>query len=179
MFTLELDEITEEGVNLQWKEDRGSLAAFLEHVPRIDFLFETPLDARATVRKVGQSIVINGSVNAVLGLRCVRCLEEFSYPLSSTYEVTLHPLKEASLEDEVELNEEDVGSNFYEGGEIHLSEIACEQVFLEIPYQPLCHEDCKGLCPVCGKELNRTSCDCRREDVETAFAVLRKLKLDP
>ena len=46
---------------------------------------------------------------------------------------------------------------FFEGGEIHLSEIACEQIFLEIPYQPLCQEDCKGLCPQCGRDLNLSS----------------------
>jgi len=178
MFTLELDEITEEGLNVDWKEDPASLAAYLGNFSQIDFLFETPIEATAKVWKAGQSIVIKGGLKALLRLRCARCLEEFSYPLSSTFEVALTPSKEASSEEEVELSEEDMESNFYEGGEIQLSEIACEQIFLEIPYQPLCREDCRGLCPVCGKDLNRTSCECRREDIETAFTVLKKLKLD-
>ncbi len=102
--------------------------------------------------------MVKGNLKALLRLQCVRCLEEFSYPLSSTFEVALFPAKEASLEEEeVELGEDEMESNFYEGGEIHLSEIACEQIFLEIPYQPLCHDDCKGLCPECGKDLNRSS----------------------
>ncbi len=70
-------------------------------------------------------------------------------------------------------------SNFFEGGEIHLSEVACEQIFLEIPYQPLCSENCKGLCPQCGQDRNLSPCGCNQEDWEAGFSVLRKLKLDP
>jgi len=178
MFTLEVDRITEEGLTIDWKEEPGALSSYLENFSQIDFLFEKPLKATATVWKVGQSIMVKGNLRALLRLQCVRCLEEFSYPLSSTFEVALFPAKEASFEEEVDLGEDEMESNFYEGGEIHLSEIACEQIFLEIPYQPLCHEDCKGLCPVCGRDLNRDPCDCRREEFETGFAVLKKLKLD-
>jgi uncharacterized protein len=180
MFTLDVDRITEEGLTVDWKEEPGVLSSYLGNFSQIDFHFETALDATATVWKVGQSIMVKGSLRAQLRLQCVRCLEEFSYPLSSTFEVALFPAKEASFEEEeeVELVEDEMESNFYEGGEIHLSEIACEQIFLEIPYQPVCHEDCKGLCPVCGKDLNRAPCNCRREEFETGFAVLKKLKLD-
>jgi uncharacterized protein len=88
-------------------------------------------------------------------------------------------MKAAGLEEEVELGEEDMESNFFEGGEIRLSEVACEQVFLEIPYQPLCAGDCKGLCPKCGRDLNLSSCDCAVEDLGAGFSVLQKLKVDP
>ena len=178
MFTLEVDKITEEGLTVDWKEEPAALSSYLENFSQIDFFFEKPLEATATVWRVGQSIMVKGKIEALLRLQCVRCLEEFSHPLSSTFEVTLFPSKEASSEEEVELGEDDMECNFYEGGEIQLSEIACEQIFLEIPYQPLCDEDCKGLCPVCGKDLNRATCGCRREEPETGFAVLKKLKLD-
>lgn len=178
MFTLDVERITEEGLTVDWKEEPGVLSSYLENFSQIDFHFETALEATATVWKAGQSILVKGNLRALLRLQCVRCLEEFSYPLASTFEVTLFPAKEAAFEEEVELGEDEMESNFYEGGEIHLSEIACEQIFLEIPYQPLCHEDCKGLCPVCGKDLNRAPCDCRREEPETGFAALKKLKLN-
>jgi uncharacterized protein len=105
-------------------------------------------------------------------------LKEFSYPLSSTFELTLHPMKELPSEEEIELGSEEIESSFFEGGEVHLSEIACEQIFLEIPYQPLCQEGCKGLCPKCGKDLNLSSCECVKEEFQTGFSALRKLKLD-
>jgi len=178
MFTLKLDDIPAEGLNLNWAEERSSLSSYLERFSQIDFSFEGPLQSEARVRKAGQSVLINGRVQATLQLQCVRCLKEFYYPISSGFELTLLPLKEASSAEEAELSEEDMEANFYQGGEIHLSEIACEQIFLEIPFKPLCQEDCKGLCPTCGKDLNLGSCECVREEFGSGFSALQKLKLD-
>ena len=179
MYTLKLEDIPEEGLKLSWEEQQDSLVAYLNHLSSIDFEFRTPLHAEAMIRKMGKSYLIEGGVQTLLRLHCVRCLKEFDYPLFSAFDLSLHPLKEATRDEEVELGEEDLKSSFFEGGEIHLSEIACEQVLLEIPYKPLCMEECKGLCPKCGRDLNVSPCDCTREDWEKGFSVLRKLKLDP
>ena len=178
MFILKLDEIPEEGLDLEWKEEKASLLAYLEALSKIDFDFETPLQSKVKIQKMGRSVLITGKVQTTLRLQCVRCLEEFPYPLFSTFELTLHPLKEAPSEEETELGSEEMESSFFEGGEIHLSEIACEQIFLEIPYQPLCQEGCKGLCSICGKDLNLSSCECVKEEFPSGFSVLKKLKLD-
>jgi len=178
MFTLKLDEIPEEGLDLKWKEERASLLAYMEDLSRIDFDFETPLQAEVNIKKTGQSVWINGRVETTLRLHCVRCLKEFSSPFSTTFDLTLHPVKEAPSDEEVELGSEEMESSFFEGGEIHLSEIACEQIFLELPYQPLCQEGCKGLCPICGRDLNLSSCECVKEEFPSGFSGLKKLKLD-
>jgi uncharacterized protein len=178
MLILKLDEIPDEGLDLKWTEERASLLAYLEKLSKIDFEFETPLQSDVKIRKAGQSILIKGKVKTFLRFQCVRCLKEFSHPLSSNFELTLHPLREASFVEGAELSEKDMESSFFESGEIHLSEIACEQIFLEIPFKPLCHEACKGLCPNCGKDLNLSSCDCPREEFESRFSSLQKLKFD-
>jgi len=178
MLTVKWDEIPDEGLHLEWKEEPASLSSYLETLSQIDFDFKSSLDSEASIAKAGKTILIKGRVKTVLQLRCVRCLKEFSYPLSSSFDLTLLPLKETSLLEEAELSDDDMESNFFEGGEIHLSEIACEQIFLEIPLQPLCQEDCRGLCPVCGKDLNLSICDCRKEAFESGFSALRKWKLD-
>jgi len=178
MFALKLDEIPEEGLDLKWKEEKASLLAYLKGLSRIDFDFETPLQSEVKIRRVGGSVLMTGKVQTTLRLQCVRCLKEFSYPLSTTFELTLHPLKEAPSEEETELGSEEMESSFFVGGEIQLSEIACEQIFLEIPYQPVCQEGCKGLCPVCGKDLNISSCECVKEELTSGFSALKKLKLD-
>ncbi len=178
MLTVKLDEIPDEGLSLKWTEERDSLSGYLEGFSRIDFDFETLLQSDVTISKIGQTVFVRGSVQTNLRLQCVRCLKEFSYPLSSNFELTLHPLKDGTLEEEAELGEKDMESSFLEEGEIHLSEIACEQIFLEIPYQPICNEGCKGLCPMCGTDLNLSSCECGKGQFESGFSVLRKLKLD-
>ena len=178
MFTLKLDEIPEEGLDLKWKEERASLLTYLRDLSRIDFDFETPLQSEVKIKKAGRSVLITGKIEATLRFQCVRCLKEFSYPLSTPFELTLHPLKEAPSEEETELESEEMESSFFEGGEIRLSEVACEQIFLEIPYQPVCQEGCKGLCPSCGKDLNLSSCGCVKEELASGFSALKKLKLD-
>jgi len=178
MFTLKLDEIPEEGLSLQWSEEKASLLAYLKDLSEIDFDFETPLQSEVKIQKAGQSVLITGRIQTNLRLQCVRCLKEFTYPLSNEFDLTLHPSKEAPSEEETELGREEMESSFFEGGEIHLSEIACEQVFLEIPYQPLCQEGCRGLCSICGKDLNLSSCECVKEEFPTGFSALKKLKLD-
>jgi uncharacterized protein len=178
MFTLKLDEIPEEGLDLKWKEEVASLVTYLKGLSNIDFDFGTPLQSEVNIKRVGRSILITGKVQTTLRLQCVRCLREFSYPLSTTFELTLYPQKEAPSEEEIELGSEEMESSFFEGGEIHLSEIACEQIFLEIPYQPLCQEGCKGLCSICGKDLNLSSCECVKEEWTSGFSALKNLKLD-
>jgi len=178
MRTVKLEEIPEEGLHLEWKEEPVALSSYLETLSRIDFDFQGPLDSVADITRAGKAILIRGKVDTVLELRCVRCLKEFSYPLSSAFDLTLLPLKVSSASEEAELTEEDMESNFFEGGEIRISEVACEQVFLEIPLQPLCREECKGLCPTCGKDRNLSDCDCSQEGFESGFSALRKLKLD-
>ncbi|MFB3884368.1 MAG: DUF177 domain-containing protein [Thermodesulfobacteriota bacterium] len=177
MLTVKLDDIPDEGLNLKWTEDKASLSVYLKNFSQIDFDFETPLLSEAKVWRRDRSVLIKGKVETNLRLQCVRCLKEFSYPLSSAFELTLYPLKESSFPEEAELDAGEMESSFFEGGEIHLSEIACEQIFLEVPYQPFCRQDCKGLCPVCGKDLNLSSCDCVKEEFGTGFSVLKKLKL--
>jgi len=178
MFVLKLEDIPEEGLLLNWEEQRDSLLDYLSHFSSIDFDFEASLQGDAKIKKMGKSYLIQGTVQTLLRLRCVRCLREFTHPLSSTFDLTLHPMKETNIGEEVELGEEDIKSSCFEGREIHLSEIACEQIFLEVPFQPLCMENCKGLCPKCGRDLNLSSCDCHKEEWEAGFSVLRKMKLD-
>ena len=178
MFALKLDEITEEGLNLKWQEDRASLANYLENFSKIDFDFESPLRVEVKILKAGRSIFIKGGVQTALHLQCARCLKEFPFPLSSNFDLTLHPVKGTYFTEEVELKGEEMESNFFEGEEINLSEIAFEQILLEIPYQPLCHEGCRGLCSVCGKDLNLSDCGCLRENFGSYFSTLQKLKFN-
>jgi uncharacterized protein len=178
MLHLKYEDIPEEGLTLKWTEEKASLGAYLKDFSKINFDFETPLQSEVHVLKMGRSVLIKGQVQTDLRLLCVRCLKEFSYPLFSTFELTLHPIKETSSKEEAELEEKDLESGYFEEGEIYLSEIACEQIFLEIPYKPLCHENCKGLCSICGKDLNLFSCTCVSDEISSSFSVLQKLKLD-
>jgi len=65
---------------------------------------------------------------------------------------------------------------FYENDEIDLAQLMREQFYLSLPMKPLCRADCQGLCVVCGTNLNRAMCDCKREWDDPRLAPLKALQ---
>jgi len=98
-------------------------------------------------------------------------------PISEEFEGLYLTLKEAPREDEVELSPDDMEIGFLREEAVEVEEILKERIWLSIPMKPLCKEDCKGLCPTCGKDLNEGECDCPKEAIDPRFAVLKDLKL--
>lgn len=117
-----------------------------------------------------------GDVKTVLELPCSRCLEAFRWPVDSRFELRYHPHAQNTGEGEREIEEDDLTTAFYENEEIDLGQLMEEQFYLALPMKPLCAEGCKGLCPVCGKNLNRDACDCKRDWEDPRFAALRELR---
>jgi uncharacterized protein len=141
--------------------------------------FPAPLQVRLTVAREFDHIRAEGSVATKVRLTCSRCLEEYDADIDSPFTIFYMPAAAGICQDEeVELTEEDLVSATYEGEEIDLSREIAEQVITEIPVKPLCSEDCKGLCPVCGTDLNVTACGCRDETFSIKFGVLKNLKLE-
>ena len=73
----------------------------------------------------------------------------------------ISPHAENTGEGEREIEEDDLTTAFYENDEIDLGQLMQEQFYLALPMKPLCRDDCKGLCPECGTNLNRGTCDCK------------------
>ncbi len=102
------------------------------------------------------SFLIKGNLSGNLILRCSRCLEKFNYPIN------------IDIEKEIEDNDIDNLDN------VKIGKILKNNIFLNIPIKPLCDEDCKGLCPECGQNLNEEECDCDTEMVDPRLAKLEK-----
>jgi uncharacterized protein len=85
---------------------------------------------------------------------------------------------EDSEHQEVELSAEDMGIVYFQGEKINLKDTIQEQVVMEFPLRALCKQDCKGLCPKCGADLNEDLCDCDRRSSPGKFDVLKNLKLE-
>lgn len=111
-------------------------------------------------------IVLKANIKTKLKMKCSRCLEAFIYPVDIDIE-------ERFTTDESLFDEEDV--TVVSGDVIDITEIAQESIISSLPIKRLCKDDCKGLCPVCGCNLNYTQCDCQKEDVDLRFEALRSL----
>ena len=71
---------------------------------------------------------------------------------------------------------EEIEAGWYRGGELDLGALLYEVVALKLPVQPLCREDCAGLCPSCGVDRNQTPCGCAEVQPDSPFAALRALR---
>ena len=78
--------------------------------------------------------------------------------------------------DEQEIQEDDLSTAFYEDDKIDLGQLMREQFLLSLPMKPLCSDACRGLCPVCGTNLNRGSCDCKSTWDDPRLAALREIR---
>ena len=77
---------------------------------------------------------------------------------------------------ETHLESSDLDTDVIDGNELDLAEVAREQIVLNLPEQVLCSEDCKGICPTCGTDLNEGECRCREDDIDPRWQALKELK---
>jgi len=121
------------------------------------------------------TVVVSGEVSAKYKTICGRCAEDANKDLNFNLNIILKPHSER---DSAETDQEDLGLGFYENKEINLAAILEEHLVLEIPYSDLCKEDCKGLCPDCGNNLNTGNCICTIEDfADPCLEVLKGIKI--
>jgi uncharacterized protein len=119
-----------------------------------------------------------GRVATALELQCSRCLEPFPWPIDASFDLRYQPHTLNAGEGEREVEEDDLTTAFYENDTIDLGQLMREQFYLALPMKPLCGDECRGLCPICGANLNRATCGCAREWEDPRFGALRALKRD-
>jgi len=126
-----------------------------------DYRVATPVELSMDVEKAGkEAFRITGRATTRLELQCGRCLEGFQLPVDARFELHYVPAIENVAEPEREIGEDDLTTAFYREGTLDVIEMLREQFQLALPMKPLCTEACRGLCPECGANLNRTECGC-------------------
>ena len=119
-----------------------------------------------TIGRTPQGLVVQGKFSAGTKLECVRCLQEFTYPLDWEF-AELYAFNKKSVSESGLLLPEDA--------HIDLTPLLREYALLEVPINPLHDPNCKGLCPVCGQDLNVRDCGHRPDDSDSPFANIKDL----
>jgi uncharacterized protein len=168
--------------------DLSRLRSGVDHIERLyepsafplgeadEFRLIAPVDVVADLRKDARTVRLRGRVRTGLECDCSRCLESFPVPVDATFDLLFMPASAQTAEGEREIADADLGVSFYEGDLIDLGDVIREQFYLTLPMKPLCRDDCKGLCPVCGTNWNRETCACRPAWVDPRMEPLRKLR---
>lgn len=133
------------------------------------FLEKPPV--KITVTNLGgKKVKIELEGKAVLAIPCDRCLREVAYELELLSEREI----DFSLTEEeraAELDETD----FINGYDLDVDAFVCEEILLGFPMKVLCQEDCKGVCKVCGANLNEGECGCDRTELDPRMSVIRDI----
>jgi uncharacterized protein len=188
-MVVQVEQIREAGLHLAEPLSQPFLTQALADAAVDGFRPEAASVLHATLRRTSGGVLLEGSAEVPLVAPCKRCLAEVHLQLPVRFTLNLVPAEASpGAADEVaEDSEEESSGSFelteadqdtYQGKEIDLDPIVREQVLLALPMQVVCREDCRGLCGMCGQNLNEASCDCQSKRVDPRLAVLKDIKLN-
>ena len=126
--------------------------------------------------KVIKDIRLRGRLSTGLELQCARCLEPVRQDVSREFELLYRPLGADAGRDELSVTAAEAEIGYYQGDGILLEDVLREQVLLALPLKITCREDCKGLCPHCGKNLNEEQCSCSVPMEDPRWAALKEIR---
>ena len=136
----------------------------------------SPVTLAFEIYKDKSTFRLVGHTKTTLEVPCSRCLEALTLRVDAAFDLRYQPHAENTGDGEREIEEDDLTTAFYQNDEIDLGQLMREQFYLALPMKPLCSENCNGLCPVCGTNLNTGNCDCKRDWEDTRLAALKEIR---
>ena len=172
---ISIKSIPETGKDLSLDLGREWFDRWREEDPGLEFS-QAAIHGTVNLTKLDHEILVRGRLAGELGLACGRCLEPFSEPVETDFALLLVPEPQGEVSEDEELSAQQLDLDFYSGEIVDLEAIIREQIILLAPLKPLCQEDCQGLCPRCGANLNLETCSCKTAKSDSPFAQLAKMK---
>ncbi len=140
-----------------------------------------PVTGEVTFTNAGSSIVARGSLRTAVELECSRCLRPYNLDVETQIEENM-PLTHRGPESEPDAEErelpEEENEPLFVDNIFDLGELLRQSILVNVPIKPLCSEQCKGLCPHCGRNLNDGQCGCPPDEEPALFAELAALLED-
>lgn len=176
-FIVKVESIPSTGLQLKNEWDIRTIEELLQQDVNT-FKSCLPLSLNLSFSLLGEKVIIEGGFQTTIRINCVSCLSECKQSLEADFRYILWPQSTAPVEAEQELQQEDLEIGYYQGGVIDLRPFVTEQIYLALPHSPHCKEGCRGLCPVCGTNLNEKQCACTvtARTTDSPFEILKQLK---
>jgi uncharacterized protein len=148
--------------------DESIPAGTLEYAPDVTQVGPVSVTGRAdlVVEHRGHNhqvadIRLRAAYKGELEVLCARCLEPVHTPVKGSFDLIFRPAGVDSDAGERSITVDETEIGYYEESGLSLEDVVREQVLLSLPGRTLCNEDCKGLCPHCGQNLNKGTCNCK------------------
>lgn len=138
---------------------------------------EYKITGSAELLRTNRGILVRARLGTFAQCTCSRCVKPFSCPVPVSFEEEFFPTINISDGSRLELQEEPGAFKIDSKHILSLKEAIREYLLINMQMKPLCREDCAGICPVCGKNLNEGSCQCEKNPVDSRWAPLLSLSL--
>ncbi|HWH32538.1 MAG TPA: DUF177 domain-containing protein [Egibacteraceae bacterium] len=134
---------------------------------------EQPVRLEGVLESVVDGILVRGTLSTSVEAQCGRCLKDIVADVETDVVELFRDPAEVDPDDELDAGYEIADAR------IDLDVLVRDALAPALPYSPVCDEDCKGLCPTCGTDLNEASCDCTDTSTDARWAALEALRLPP
>jgi uncharacterized protein len=182
---LNVDALEEANQPFEADLTREFLDSVLRADPPTEFHAAGASHLRGAATKMGRDVLVQTRFRVPLTGPCKRCLKpvqlEEAVELTRTYvpkDQARPPAEHKREASERSFDPDLVDQDTYAGKEIDLVPAVREQILLYVPSSPLCRDDCRGLCPRCGKDLNEGDCGCDRAVMDPRWAALKGIQLE-
>ncbi|MHB8872799.1 MAG: YceD family protein [Myxococcaceae bacterium] len=185
---VKIEEIQAAGLELNEPMPASLVTEALAGAPEAGFVAERGFTLKARLTKVSGGVLLSARFSVAIKAPCKRCVDEVHLEVPVDFTLSLVPkprLGEPPRGGEDDGRAPQAGSFVleaadeepFDGKRIDLDPILREQILLALPVSVVCREECKGLCPMCGGELNERECGCERKVPDPRLAALKDIKL--
>lgn len=164
---IDLRQIMPEGTEFGFSEISQDLELNAE-----GFEFPEAIEVSLTATNSGDEIIIQGRSSTVVEMECSRCLDIFEETMNTKFQFVIQLL---DIKEPQTSNDDDFVILPKTSGEYDISDRIRESILLELPLKPLCSDSCKGLCPMCGVNLNEAECECTPDKTDERWDSLKQL----
>jgi len=175
LFDIHIDEIPQAGLDRSSDLPEGWLASHLGSAYRSTGKPET---IRAHVRREGNNVLVTATLKGEVRFECSRCADAGIRSLDLAVKALFVPQDATHIHlEDMDMSADGLEGMFeYTGRTFSIEPPLAEAVVFAFEDYPLCTEDCAGLCPTCGRNLNSETCECGTPGKDSPFAALGKLK---
>jgi len=121
-------------------------------------------------------IRVVGGFTTKVEFACARCLEPIARDVAKDFDLLYRPQGSDAGKEELSVTAVEAEVGYYQGEGLQLEDVLREQVLLALPLKAICRDDCRGLCPHCGKNLNLEQCDCAEPVEDPRWSALKDIR---
>lgn len=148
----------------------GPVIVTLDHSPNYfdlkgaDYQVKEKIQGTLHFSFLGNDVVMKGTLHTRVQMECIRCMDPMDIPIDKSFALTYMHKKKRERDDLNIIKEEEVNASYFDGFVIIPDMDIRELILFDLPDYPKCKENCMGLCPQCGGNLNKGPCQCRKTE---------------